>query len=116
MDKELLQKLAKVLESKQLLEENNIFSKVDQDLEIIWDDVRTKLLVIVEKLGNATSVKEQPIKDLNTALDTLFLLESEQMPEELVGQNALKSFLESLNKYAYECRKSINVRPEGKII
>ena len=114
MDKELLQKLAKVLESKQLLEENNIFSKIGLERE--WNNVTSKFLAIAEKLGNATSVKEQPIKDLNTALDTLFLLESEQMPEELVGQNALKSFLESLNKYAYECRKSINVRPEGKII
>jgi len=114
MDKELLQKLTNFLDSEKLGKNNNIFSKVGLERE--WNNVRSKFLVIAEKLGNATSVKEQPIKDLNTALDTLFLLESEQMPEELVGQNALKSFLESLNKYAYECRKSINVRPEGKII
>jgi len=116
MDKELLQKLTKILDSQKLGRKNNIFSTADKYLEIIWGDIRRKFVEIVEKLDSAMSFKDKPIQDMSTALDALFLVESEHVAEELVDKNALKSFLESLNKYAYECSESIDVQPEGKII
>ena len=114
MIEELRAKLLRILRSEKFRKTDSIFSKIDSTTKYIWWAIYYHFEDIHTMLERAISFDKDILEEFGASIDSLLLLESDKLLEELVSNEEIATFLNNIAKLAHDSYDCIKVRSLGK--